>query len=151
MGYWNDSDGLDGLVQERCNSSALAMELRLFCTDASVCLMQVEACYADMYKYDPMELAIKRNNKEAIKLLGKELFLNTKERVQPPESYVTRQDTGRSDSELNLPRPDQCLSHITLPGPGGMGCSRAVLNKSRTSTRGGPHSAVWIKPPVHAL
>ena len=104
MWYWNDSDGLDGLVQERRNSSALAMELRLFCTDASVCLMQVEACYADMYKYDPMELAIKRNNKEAIKLLGKELFLNTKERVQPPESYVTRQDTGRSDSELNLPR-----------------------------------------------
>ena len=27
---------IDGLVQERCNSSALAMELRLFCTKPSI-------------------------------------------------------------------------------------------------------------------
>ena len=29
--------GFDGLVQERRNSSALAMELRLSCTNPSVC------------------------------------------------------------------------------------------------------------------
>ena len=28
---------IDGLVQERCNSSALAMELRLSCTNPSIC------------------------------------------------------------------------------------------------------------------
>ena len=30
-----DDDGIDGLVQERRNSSALAMELRLSCTNPS--------------------------------------------------------------------------------------------------------------------
>ena len=29
-------DHIDGLVQERCNSSALAMELRLSCTNPSI-------------------------------------------------------------------------------------------------------------------
>ena len=29
----NFYDNIDGLVQERCNSSALAMELRLSCTN----------------------------------------------------------------------------------------------------------------------
>ena len=33
-------DGLDGLVQERRNSSALAMELRLSCTNPSICVVQ---------------------------------------------------------------------------------------------------------------
>ena len=32
-------DYSDGLVQERCNSSALAMELRLSCTNPSICLI----------------------------------------------------------------------------------------------------------------
>ena len=30
---------IDGLVQERCNSSALAMELRLSCTNPSICII----------------------------------------------------------------------------------------------------------------
>ena len=34
--YWNGSH-FDGLVQERRNSSALAMELRLSCTNPSIC------------------------------------------------------------------------------------------------------------------
>ena len=31
---------VDGLVQERCNSSALAMELRLSCTNPSMCCIR---------------------------------------------------------------------------------------------------------------
>ena len=31
---------IDGLVQERCNSSALAMELHLPCTNPSTCITQ---------------------------------------------------------------------------------------------------------------
>ena len=31
-------DNIDGLVQERRNSSALAMELRLSCTNLSTCI-----------------------------------------------------------------------------------------------------------------
>ena len=34
----------DGLVQERHNSSALAMELHLFCTNPSICLMHCGIC-----------------------------------------------------------------------------------------------------------
>ena len=34
---FNLSGHIDGSVQERCNSSALAMELRLSCTDPSIC------------------------------------------------------------------------------------------------------------------
>ena len=34
---------IDGLVQERCNASALAMELHLFCNNASICLFPRQA------------------------------------------------------------------------------------------------------------
>ena len=35
--FFNGMDHLDGLVQERRNSSALAMELRLSCINPSIC------------------------------------------------------------------------------------------------------------------
>ena len=35
-------DGLDRLVQERCNSSKLAMELHLSCTNPSICWKATE-------------------------------------------------------------------------------------------------------------
>ena len=35
---------MDELVQERCNSSALAMELRLSCTNPSISMAAVQAC-----------------------------------------------------------------------------------------------------------
>ena len=34
-------DYADGLVQERLNSSVLAMELHLFCTNPSMCIMSM--------------------------------------------------------------------------------------------------------------
>ena len=43
---------IDGLVQERRNSSALAMELRLSCTNPSICIMSYkpEAPFINMDK-----------------------------------------------------------------------------------------------------
>ena len=44
MWLWKRSiflDHFDGLVQERCNSSALAMELHLSCTNPSICKSDV--------------------------------------------------------------------------------------------------------------
>ena len=41
LGFWEQElqgDHLDGLVQERRNSIALAMELRLSCINPSICL-----------------------------------------------------------------------------------------------------------------
>ena len=35
--FWVDRLYIDGLVQERCNSSALAMELRLSCINPLIC------------------------------------------------------------------------------------------------------------------
>ena len=35
--HWLQTEHFDGLMQERCNSSALAMELRLSCTNPSIC------------------------------------------------------------------------------------------------------------------
>ena len=67
---------IDGLVQARCNSSALAMELHLSCTNPSICFffcwyiicnniiltymacsiwcssMQSKTIYADLYRYE---------------------------------------------------------------------------------------------------
>ena len=37
----------DGLVQERRNSSALAMELRLFSTNPMICTYNIHAIYAN--------------------------------------------------------------------------------------------------------
>ena len=47
----NETTDFDGLVQERCNSSALAMELRLSCTNPSTYFMmrthpEVRGCYS---------------------------------------------------------------------------------------------------------
>ena len=36
---------IDGLVQERRNSSALAIELRLTCTNPSLCISMKEICH----------------------------------------------------------------------------------------------------------
>ena len=42
------SQHIDGLVQERRNSSALAMELRLSCTKPSISSKREQNCYCDM-------------------------------------------------------------------------------------------------------
>ena len=48
-GFISQND-IDGLVQERPNSSALAMELRLSCTNLSICHAVVIAClYTDLF------------------------------------------------------------------------------------------------------
>ena len=55
----------DGLVQERCNSSALAMELRFFCTNPSILfsprlsafeidLSFADYNYLDHWKFNPL-------------------------------------------------------------------------------------------------
>ena len=41
---------IDGLVQERCNSSALALELRLSCTNPSTCIDdETKACFGGFF------------------------------------------------------------------------------------------------------
>ena len=43
---------IDGLVQERLNSNALAMELRLSCTNPSICIWDfVQLCHENFYKW----------------------------------------------------------------------------------------------------
>ena len=45
---------IDGLVQERRNSSALGMELRLFCANLSICCSQL----LDTETFDTTAIAI---------------------------------------------------------------------------------------------
>ena len=44
-------ENFNGLVQERCNSSALAMELQLSCTNPSICRYNDDQIYV-LFRYE---------------------------------------------------------------------------------------------------
>ena len=46
-------DHLNGLVQERCNSIANALELRLSCTNPSILFWKFESLFLERYRYKP--------------------------------------------------------------------------------------------------
>ena len=49
---------INGLVQERCNSSALTMELRLSCTNASIYMIGTGGCNALLAMIETMAISI---------------------------------------------------------------------------------------------